>query len=95
MVNLLNCWSLFYRTATVFLGFEWHLYFVLNLIYRILVIDRAVSFGNAGQLAIEIQAELFANKVEVEFHQKIMGLGGMDVTYVDIATEVEHVLKEE
>jgi pyruvate/2-oxoacid:ferredoxin oxidoreductase alpha subunit len=61
---------------------------------RILVIDRAVSFGNAGQLAIEIQAELFAQKVDVEFHQKIMGLGGMDVTYVDIAVEIEKVIEE-
>ena len=68
---------------------------LLKKVPRILVIDRAVSFGNAGQLAIEIQAELYANKVEVEFHQKIMGLGGMDVTYVDIATEVARVLKEE
>jgi pyruvate/2-oxoacid:ferredoxin oxidoreductase alpha subunit len=68
---------------------------LIKKVPRILVIDRAVSFGNAGQLAIEIQAELYANKVEVEFHQKIMGLGGMDVTYVDIATEVERVLKEE
>jgi pyruvate/2-oxoacid:ferredoxin oxidoreductase alpha subunit len=68
---------------------------LIKKVPRILVIDRAVSFGNAGQLAIEIQAELYANKVEVKFHQKIMGLGGMDVTYVDIATEVERVLKEE
>lgn len=67
---------------------------LIKKVPRLLVIDRAVSFGNAGQLAIEIQAELYANKVEVEFHQKIMGLGGLDVTYVDIATEVKGVLKE-
>ncbi|PWI48734.1 pyruvate ferredoxin oxidoreductase [Candidatus Heimdallarchaeota archaeon B3_Heim] len=68
---------------------------LINKVPRLLVIDRAVSFGNAGQLAIEIQAELFAHKVEVKFHQKIMGLGGMDVNYVDIATEIERVLKED
>ena len=67
---------------------------LIKKVPRILVIDRAVSFGNAGQMAIEVQAELFAQKIEVKFHQKIMGLGGMDVTYVDIATEVEKVLKE-
>ena len=61
---------------------------------RILVIDRAVSFGNAGQLAIAIQAELFAQDVEISFHQKIMGLGGTDVTYVDIAVEIEKVIEE-
>ena len=67
---------------------------LIKKVPRILVIDRAVSFGNAGQLAIEIQAELFAQSVEVKFHQKIMGLGGMDVTYVDIAVEIEKVIKE-
>ena len=67
---------------------------LIKKVPRILVIDRAVSFGNAGQLAIEIQAELFAQNVEVKFHQKIMGLGGMDVTYVDIAVEIEKVIKE-
>jgi len=67
---------------------------LIKKVPRILVIDRAVSFGNAGQLAIEIQAELFAQNVDVKFHQKIMGLGGMDVTYVDIAVEIEKVIKE-
>jgi len=67
---------------------------LINKVPRILVIDRAVSFGNAGQLAIEIQAELFAQKVDVKFHQKIMGLGGTDVTYVDIAVEIEKVIEE-
>jgi pyruvate/2-oxoacid:ferredoxin oxidoreductase alpha subunit len=67
---------------------------LIKKVPRILVIDRAVSFGNAGQLAIEIQAELFAQNVNVKFHQKIMGLGGMDVTYVDIAVEIEKAIKE-
>ena len=66
---------------------------ILKKVPKVLVIDRSVSFGNAGPLAIEIQAELFANKLDVEFHQKIMGLGGMDVTYVDIAEEVEKIMK--
>ena len=64
----------------------------LTKVSKVLVIDRAVSFGNAGQMAIELQAEFFANKVEIEFHQRILGLGGMDVTYVDIATEVEKIM---
>ena len=68
---------------------------LIKKVPRILVIDRAVSFGNGGQLAIEIQAELFAQNIEVKFHQKIMGLGGMDVTYIDIAVEIEKVIKED
>lgn len=64
----------------------------LEKVPKVLVIDRAVSFGNAGQLAIEIQAELYAQKVEIEFHQVIRGLGGMDVSYMDIATEVEKIM---
>jgi pyruvate ferredoxin oxidoreductase alpha subunit len=68
---------------------------LIKKVPRLLVIDRAVSFGNAGQIAIEVQAELYANKIDVKFHQKIMGLGGMDVTYVDIAKEIEKVLKED
>ncbi|WP_455142523.1 transketolase C-terminal domain-containing protein [Candidatus Hodarchaeum mangrovi] len=66
---------------------------ILKKVSKVLVIDRSVSFGNAGPLAIEIQAELFANKLDIEFHQKIMGLGGMDVTYVNIAEEVEKIMK--
>jgi len=66
---------------------------ILKKVSKVLVIDRSVSFGNAGPLAIEIQAELFANKLDIEFHQKIMGLGGMDVTYVNIAEEVERIMK--
>ena len=66
---------------------------LIKRVPRILVIDRAVSFGTAGQLAIEIQAELYANKIEIQFHQIIKGLGGMDVTYADIAAEVEKILK--
>jgi pyruvate/2-oxoacid:ferredoxin oxidoreductase alpha subunit len=68
---------------------------LIKQVPRLLVIDRAVSFGNAGQLAIEIQAELFANKIDVLFFPILKGLGGMDVTYADIAAEVEKVLKEE
>lgn len=68
---------------------------LIRKVPRILIIDRAVSFGNAGQLAIEIQAELFSQKVDVKVFQKIMGLGGRDVTYVDLADEVETVLKED
>ena len=63
----------------------------LKKVPKVLVIDRAVSFGNAGQLAIEIQAELYKHKVEIEFHQIIRGLGGLDVSYIEIAAEVEKI----
>ncbi len=68
---------------------------LIKKVPRILIIDRAVSFGNAGHLAIEIQAELFAQKVDVKVFQKIMGLGGRDVTYIDVAEEVKKVLEED
>jgi len=64
----------------------------LKKVSKVLVIDRAVSFGNAGQMAIEVQTELYANKIEIEFHQIIRGLGGMDVTYMEIAAEVEKIM---
>jgi pyruvate/2-oxoacid:ferredoxin oxidoreductase alpha subunit len=64
----------------------------LKKVPKVLVIDRAVSFGNAGIMAIEIQAELYANKIDIEFHSIIKGLGGMDVTYMDIAAEVEKIM---
>lgn len=68
---------------------------LISKVPRILIVDRSVSFGNAGHLAIEIQAELYSQKVDVKVFQKIMGLGGRDVTYVDLADEVEKVLKED
>ena len=64
----------------------------LKKVSKVLVIDRAVSFGNTGIMAIEVQTELYANKVEIEFHNIIKGLGGMDVTYMDIAAEVEKIM---
>jgi pyruvate/2-oxoacid:ferredoxin oxidoreductase alpha subunit len=64
----------------------------LKKVSKILVIDRAVSFGNAGQMAIEVQAEIYANKIDIDFHQIIKGLGGMDVTYMDIVAEVVKIL---
>ncbi len=64
----------------------------LKKVPKVLIIDRAVSFGNSGIMAIEVQAELYANKVSIEFHNVIKGLGGMDVTYMDIAAEVEKIM---
>lgn len=64
----------------------------LKKVPKVLVIDRAVSFGNTGIMAIEVQTELYANKVEIEFHNVIKGLGGMDVNYMDIAAEVEKIM---
>ncbi len=64
----------------------------LKKVPKVLIIDRAVSFGNSGIMAIEVQAELCVNKVGIEFHNVIKGLGGMDVTYMDIAAEVEKIM---
>ena len=64
----------------------------LSKVPKALVIDRAVSFGHAGQLAIEIQAEFYNHNVKTKIYPIIRGLGGMDVTYVDIAKEVEKII---
>jgi len=67
----------------------------LRQVSKVLIIDRAVSFGHAGQLALEIQAEFYVNKIDIPIYPIIRGLGGMDVSYVDIANEVEKIHKED
>jgi pyruvate ferredoxin oxidoreductase alpha subunit len=49
---------------------------------EIIVIDRAVSFGNAGPVFVEVRDALFNSGVEVS--GLIAGLGGRDVTKEDL-----------
>ena len=65
----------------------------LENVEKVLILDRAVSFGNEGQLAIETKSALFsANRTNIKVHPKIVGLGGTDVNYKEIAKFIE-VLK--
>ncbi|MFW9927852.1 MAG: transketolase C-terminal domain-containing protein [Candidatus Thorarchaeota archaeon] len=59
---------------------------------KLLILDRSVSFGHGGQLAIEIMAILFKHKITIEIISKIVGLGGSDVNYLNIASLVEEIL---
>ena len=61
-------------------------------INKVLILDRAVSFGNEGQLAIETKATLYeAGITNINITPKIVGLGGMDVNFGDIAKMIEEL----
>ena len=59
---------------------------------KLLIVDRSVSFGHGGQLAIETRAALNRNRITLDVHERIAGLGGADVTYKDIAKFVEEII---
>ena len=56
---------------------------------RLVVLDRAVSFGNGGQLAIETKSALYDAGINIPVQAEIVGLGGTDVDYKTIAKLVE------
>ncbi len=61
--------------------------------HKLLVIDRSVSFGNDGQLRIEVDSALKRNNVDTPVIGKIMGLGGEDVPYTAIMNAVKKAIK--
>lgn len=65
---------------------------ILSKLDKVVIIDRSCSFGNEGQMAIEIKALLFEEGIEIEVYPRIMGLGGADVNYVHIAQKIEEVI---
>lgn len=60
---------------------------------HLLILDRAVSFGNEGQLAIEIKALMFEEHLNIPVSTHIVGLGGTDVNYRDLAKLLEQISK--
>ena len=58
---------------------------------KVLILDRAVSFGHSGQLAMETRAALYEAGMKREIHGKIVGLGGTDINYKQIAEMVEKI----
>ncbi len=66
----------------------------LTKLEKIVIIDRAVSFGNEGHLALETKAALFDEGIKIDVYPRIMGLGGKDVNHRDIAQKIEEVANQ-
>lgn len=64
---------------------------ILSQLEKVVIIDRAVSFGHEGQIAIETKSSLFTADLKIDVHPHVMGLGGSDVNYRDIAQKIEEV----
>ncbi len=62
--------------------------------HKLVVIDRAASFGHEGPLRIEVEAVLKRHNVDTSVSGKIMGLGGEDVPYSAIIDLAKKELKE-
>ncbi len=54
-----------------------------------MVIDRAVSFGHAGPLYLEVATTLKEKRSDLPILRTVMGLGGQDVHYSDIVKRIE------
>ena len=66
----------------------------LKDVETLVILDRAVSFGNEGQLAIETKAALFeAHLTSIKVFPKIVGLGGTDVNFKEIANIVKESIR--
>lgn len=61
----------------------------LKTVDAVLILDRSVSFGNEGPMAIEVKAALYEAKLNIKVEAKVVGLGGMDVNFKQIAEMVE------
>lgn len=64
----------------------------LSKVEKVIILDRSVSFGNEGQVAIETKAALYDAGVKIELHALIRGIGGVDVNFRDIMNEIKKVL---
>lgn len=61
---------------------------------RMLIIDRAVSYGYEGPLATDVKAALFGLKDPPRLSCCVAGLGGREISAEMIAAAVEEVLRE-
>jgi pyruvate ferredoxin oxidoreductase alpha subunit len=63
---------------------------------KVLVTDRAVSFGGpGGPVCAEIKAALYSRAVKPAIYNYIIGLGGRDVTVNDFVDMVKKVAQED
>ncbi len=58
---------------------------------KIIILDRSMSFGNEGHLSIELKSALYDADVKLPIESKVLGIGGKDVSYKDIARIVENL----
>lgn len=64
----------------------------LKDVEKVLILDRAVSFGSGGHISTEVSAALFEiGNTNTKIISKIVGLGGSDVNYRDIAKYIEEM----
>jgi pyruvate/2-oxoacid:ferredoxin oxidoreductase alpha subunit len=59
----------------------------------LIVIDRNISIGSEGALFNEVKAALYG-KSDAKVHGYIAGLGGKDVTYLDIETMCTKIIEK-
>ncbi|MHC4799993.1 MAG: transketolase C-terminal domain-containing protein [Planctomycetota bacterium] len=60
---------------------------------RIMIIDRALSYGNEGPLAGDVKAALYSSKNRPEINCFVAGLGGREISAGMIAEAAEKVYK--
>lgn len=69
---------------------------ILTKAKKVLVTDRAVSFGGpGGPVCGEIKAALYNEAVKPAIYNYIIGLGGRDVTVADFTSMIDKVNREE
>jgi pyruvate ferredoxin oxidoreductase alpha subunit len=69
---------------------------VLGKAKKVLVTDRAVSFGGpGGPVCSEVKAALYNETVRPAIYNYIIGLGGRDVTVTDFVDMIKKVVREE
>ncbi len=59
----------------------------------VVVLDRSISFGHSGPLAMEVRSALYGIDEAPKVVNFIVGLGGRDVTYKDIVSMVNFAIK--
>ena len=66
---------------------------VLTNVKKIGVIDRAVSFGHEGPFFSEVKSSMYGS--DIPLYGIIAGLGGRDVSIMDIESTVTYMQKNE
>jgi 2-oxoisovalerate ferredoxin oxidoreductase alpha subunit len=61
---------------------------------KIIVIDRGYSFGSTPPLVTEVRNTLYQAKSDTRVYSEIIGVGGAEVSYRDIAKAITKTLEE-
>ncbi|MFV2015805.1 MAG: transketolase C-terminal domain-containing protein, partial [Candidatus Heimdallarchaeota archaeon] len=61
---------------------------------KLIVIDRGYSFGSTPPLVTEVRNTLYQSKSDVQVYSEIIGVGGAEVSFKDIAKAVTITLEE-